>query len=298
MTLPHLRISQPYKGLFAYYDGRVAGYRFDPRPNWVDEGGLSLGIASFTLVEGAQAIVYDTGTTPAHGTAIAEHLKGQGVERIRIIYSHWHKDHIAGTAQILSAYPNSPIIANIRTAEHLTTNKSDLESTRRWPPITPLILPTETFDGTLKLTLGSREIELHCFNIHSDDASVMFLPIERILLAGDTVEDPITYVNEPQDFAKHIADLQHLKSLNAIKILPCHGAEPVIASGGYDTSLIDATLTYTNWLQSIASTPENATQSIQEILADHFNENHVIWFEPYAEVHASNVQAALGLRDA
>lgn len=297
MTLPHLRISQAYRGVFAYYDGRIAGYRFDPRPNWVDEGRLSLGIASFTFVEGAEAIVYDTGTTPAHGTAIAEHLKGRGVERIRIIYSHWHKDHIAGTAQILASFPNSPIIANIRTANHLTTQKSDLESMLRWPPITPLVLPTETFDGTLKLTLGARKIELHCFNIYSDDASAMFLPSERILLAGDTVEDPITYVNEPQDFAKHIADLKRLKSLNPIKILPCHGAEPVIALGGYEASLIDATLTYTNWLQSLANTPENADQSIENALIDHFTENHITWFEPYVEVHASKVQSALALPD-
>lgn len=297
MTLPHLRISQPYSGIFALYDGRIAGYRFDPRPNWVDEGGLSLGIASFTLIEGDEAVVYDTGTTPAHGTAIAAHLKGQGVERIRIIYSHWHKDHIAGTAQILAVFPNSPIIANIRTADHLATHKSDLESTRRWPPIIPLVLPTETFDVELKLTLGTREIELHCFNIHSDDASVMFLPSERILLAGDTVEDPITYVDEPQDFAKHIADLKRLKSLNPSKILPCHGAEPVVASGGYDPSLIDATITYTKWLQSLANTPENADQSVHDVLADHFAANHITWFEPYAGVHASNVQAALGMRD-
>ena len=166
MTLPHLRISQAYRGVFAYYDGRIAGYRFDPRPNWVDVGGLSLGIASFTFVEGAEAIVYDTGTTPAHGTAIAEHLKGRGVERIRIIYSHWHKDHIAGTAQILASFPNSPIIANIRTANHLTTQKSDLESTLRWPPITPLVLPTETFVIRYPLFIRRKAAFIELINIY------------------------------------------------------------------------------------------------------------------------------------
>ncbi len=296
MTLPHLRISEPHAGLFAYYDGRVTGYRFDPRPNWVDAGGLGLGIASFTLIEGTEAIVYDTGTTPAHGVAIADHLQGQGVERIRIIYSHWHKDHIAGTAQLLAAFPNSPIIANTRTAAHLTAAKTDLESNRRWPPIKPVVLPTETFGDTLNLTLGDRQIELHTLNIHSDDASVLFLPDEKILLAGDTLEDPITYVDEPQDFAHHLADLKRLKSLGATKILPCHGSEPIIAAGGYGPTLIDAIETYTAWLHSLATNPENAAQTVREVLADHFAQDHVTWFEPYAEVHAANVKAALGVR--
>lgn len=293
MTLPHLRISQPHKGLFAYYDGRVEGYRFDPRPNWVDEGGLGLGIASFTLIDGHEALVYDTGTTPAHGTAIAEHLKEQGVQSIRIFYSHWHRDHIAGTAQVLAAYPNSPIFANVRTAAHLIEHKTDLESGRRWPPIEPVILPTDTFDGTLKLTLGNRAIELHAFNIHSDDASVLFLPKEKVLLAGDTLEDPITYVDEPQDLALHLADLGRLKTLGAQKILPCHGAEHVIAAGGYDATLIDALETYTAWLIGLATHPENAHQPIESILADHLTQGHIKWFEPYAKVHAANVQASL-----
>lgn len=294
MTLPHLRISEPHAGLFAYYDGRVEGYRFDPRLNWVDEGGLGLGIASFTLIEGTAALVYDTGTTPAHGTAIADHLKGQGVQSIRISYSHWQKDHIAGTAQVLEALPNSPIIANTRTAAHLKSAKSDLESNRRWPPIQPVLLPNQTFEGSLNLTLGNREIELHTFNIHSDDASVLFLPAEKILLAGDTGEDLITYVDEPQDFAHHRADLKRLKILGAPKIMPCHGAETIIAAAGSDATLIDATETYIAWLQSLAKQPEHASQPISEILADHLEHNHITWFEPYATIHAANVQAALG----
>ncbi|MGL5008733.1 MAG: hypothetical protein ACRC6I_02530, partial [Paracoccaceae bacterium] len=85
---PHLRILQPHPGLFAYYDGRIAGYRFDPRPNWVDDGALEVGIASYALVQGDQAIVYDTGTIPAHGAAIKAHLDGLGVTDLRIVYSH------------------------------------------------------------------------------------------------------------------------------------------------------------------------------------------------------------------
>lgn len=293
MTLPHLRISEPYPGLFAYYDGRIAGYRFDPRPNWVDEGGLGLGIASYALIHDSHAVVYDTGTTPAHGSAIAAHLKGQGVEAITIIYSHWHKDHVAGTAQILEMFPDSPVLSNTLTFKHLSANKADLQSTRRWPAITPLILPTRTFETHHRFTLGPRRIELILHNIHSDDASVLWLPQDRILLAGDTLEDPITYVDDPQNFGHHLNDLARLAALDPLKILPCHGHADVIASGGYAPSLISATQTYTRWLAKLSTNTAEAKRPIQDILASHFAANHITWFEPYAAVHAANVDAAL-----
>ena len=34
--LPHLRRFQPAPGLWAWYDGRVPGYRAYPQPNWID----------------------------------------------------------------------------------------------------------------------------------------------------------------------------------------------------------------------------------------------------------------------
>ena len=50
----------PAAGILAFYDGRVDGYRFAAEPNWVDDGALSLGIASYALVEGDEALIYDT----------------------------------------------------------------------------------------------------------------------------------------------------------------------------------------------------------------------------------------------
>jgi cyclase len=56
----HLRVLEPDDGIYAFYDGRIAGYRFADRPNWVDDGALSLGIASYALVRADAALVYDT----------------------------------------------------------------------------------------------------------------------------------------------------------------------------------------------------------------------------------------------
>ena len=94
VDLSHLRVLEPAAGIYAYYDGRVAGQRFAPGPNWVDEGAIELGIATFALVAGGEALVYDTHVSPAHGQAIRAHLEGLGVTRFTLVYSHWHLDHV------------------------------------------------------------------------------------------------------------------------------------------------------------------------------------------------------------
>jgi cyclase len=285
----HLRIFQPHPGIFAYYDGRVPGYRFDPRPNWVDDGALEVGIASYALVQGAQAIVYDTGTTPAHGAAINAHLDGFGVTDLRIVYSHWHKDHVAGT----TAFGAVPVIANLRTAAHLAARKAVIEAGDEWPPIDPLILPSDTFDGMRSLMLGAVRVDLITLNIHSDDATVIWLPQSRILLAGDTLEDPITYVAEPEGFAAHLADLARLVKLDPAYILPCHGDPEIIAAGGYGAGLIAATQTYTRFMISLKDDPARATTPLRDIIGSDLDAGHIRWFDAYAEVHALNLVEAM-----
>ncbi len=287
--LPHLRVLQPHPDIFAYYDGRVPGYRFDPRPNWVDDGALEVGIASYALVAGRQAIVYDTGTTPAHGAAIKAHLDGLGVTDLHIVYSHWHKDHVAGTA----AFGNAPVIANNRTAAHLAREQADMEAGVAWPAINPLVLPTETFEDHLTLLLGAQEVTLIALNIHSDDATVIWWPARGILLAGDTLEDPITYVAEPLGFAAHLVDLGKLAALNPAHILPCHGDPGVIAAGGYDAGLIAAMQTYTRFMINLQEDPGRAAMPLQDIIAADLAAGHIRWFDAYAEVHALNVAEAL-----
>ena len=249
-TTRHLRVLEPARGIVAFYDGRVENYRFAEGPNWVDDGALSLGIASYALVEGDAALVYDTHISVEHARFIRTALEARGVRRFTVVLSHWHLDHVAGTA----AFADCEIIANRRTAAHLERRKTAIEAgAHDGPPaINPLILPTRLFEGQMTLALGGREIELIEANIHSDDATVIWLPEERILLAGDTLEDTVTYVGEPENFDRHLADLDRLWALDPAFILPNHGDPDVIAGGGYSSSLIRATQDYIRALQQAA----------------------------------------------
>jgi glyoxylase-like metal-dependent hydrolase (beta-lactamase superfamily II) len=287
----HLRIFEPHPGLLAFYDGRVPGQRFLPDDNWVDDGAISLGIASYAILSGDEALVYDTHVSLPHAQAIKDALTARGITRFTVVLSHWHLDHVAGT----QVFAGSPVIANARTQAHLTEHKAGIEdgSFHGLPVISPLILPDLIFSGRMEMTIGPRRIVLIEANIHSDDATVLWLPDEGILLAGDTVEDCVTYVGEPADFALHLADLDRLSALQPRHVLPNHGAAEVIAGGGYGAGLLTATQSYIRWLQDLALDPRAADAPLAEVIAQDLTQGTLIWFAPYTEVHAQNIRRTL-----
>jgi cyclase len=287
----HLRVLEPHEGILAFYDGRVEGHRFAEEDNWVDDGALSLGIASYALVERDEAIVYDTHVSVPHAETIRRELARRGVRRFTVVLSHWHLDHIAGTA----AFRDCDVIANSRTAAHMARCKAAIEAgTHHGPPaISPLIMPTRLFDGELRLKLGGREVHLIEADIHSDDASVIWLPERRILLAGDTLEDTVTYIAEAGHFERHLADLDRLAALEPAFILPNHGDPAIIATGGYESSLIPATQAYVGKLMRAARDPGLRALTLKEFIASRIADGSVTYFEPYEAVHESNLAAAL-----
>src|SRR5881394_1423664 len=118
-----MRVLSPAAGIHAFYDGRIEGYRFADGPNWVDDGALSLGIASYALVAGREAVIYDTHVSVEHGRYIREALENRGVTEFTVVLSHWHLDHVAGTA----AFADCEVIASERTAELLGRFRSAIE---------------------------------------------------------------------------------------------------------------------------------------------------------------------------
>jgi glyoxylase-like metal-dependent hydrolase (beta-lactamase superfamily II) len=154
-------------------------------------------------------------------------------------------------------------------------------------------MATRTFSGEERLDLGGTELNLVEVNIHSDDAAVIWLPAQRLLLCGDTMEDTITYVDEPESFAAHLADLERLSRLKPDRILPCHGDPDVIAAGGYNRGLIVATQQYIRVLQRCRDDPELREVPLRELIAGPLEAGWVNYFEPYEAVHRENLEAVL-----
>src|SRR5882757_5900771 len=204
MTRPPLgstmRLVRPAPNVLGFYDGRVDGVRaWSDEPNWLDDGAYALGICTYAIVDGSEALVYDTHISLPHARFVRQTLEDMGVTSIRVVLSHWHDDHIAGN----EVFQDCEIIANSLTASALANNRSEIEG--GVPPIKPLVLPNRIFEGSLDLTVGSIAVELLQVEIHSHDGTVLFMPETGLLLAGDTLEDPITYVSE----ADRLADRSH-----------------------------------------------------------------------------------------
>lgn len=287
----HLRILSPAENVLAFYDGRVEGYRFAEGPNWVDDGALGLGIASYAIVDGDHALVYDTHVTPEHARAVREELAQRGVTLFTVLLSHWHLDHVAGNA----VFSDCEIIANARTAAHLKERKAAIESAAHDgpPAINPLVLPTRTFSGSMTLKIGSLSLELIEADIHSNDATVVWLPEQRLLLAGDTMEDTVTYVVEPEHFDNHLADLDRFAGLDPARILPNHGDPDRIAAGGYAKTFIRATQQYIRALKRSVTDAELREAPLKEVIAGPLQAGWVSYFPPYEAIHRGNIETVM-----
>ncbi len=278
-----LRILEPSPGVFAYYDGRITGVRLHSKArNWLDDGAYSLGIASYAIVGGSEAIVFDSHISLDHARAIRRHLEGLGVTRFRLVLSHWHDDHIAGN----EVFADGPIIAHRLTLEALIANRAKLETGD--PAINPLVLPTEIFEDRLTIEVGNRLVEALHFAIHSADGVVLWLSDTGLLLAGDVVEDTVTYISEAEHTPQHIKELDRLASLPFVRILPAHGAPERIVSGGYDGGVITANRDYLRRL--VAGEGRDGTP-LSAFIADDVTAGRIGYFEPYEAVHQANLKA-------
>jgi glyoxylase-like metal-dependent hydrolase (beta-lactamase superfamily II) len=284
-----MRIHEPYPGVFAYFDGRIEGKRLhSAKPNWLDDGAYSLGVASYAIVSGPEALVYDTHISFDHAQAIRSHLAGLGVTRIRVVLSHWHTDHIAGNAGFIDC----PILSNKLTRNTLIEKRKVLAE--KDPPINPVVMPTETFEGETVLEVGAITVKLMQFDIHSADGTVLLLPHLGVLLAGDTLEDTVTYISEPEHTARHIAELDRLAALEFTRILPNHGDDQVIAAGGYPPSLVTATRDYLDRLLARLDDPALAEESLQSFIAPELAAGTLTYFAPYEAVHKQNIAVLKG----
>jgi cyclase len=84
-------------------------------------------------------------------------------------------------------------------------------------------LPTLTFDNALTLYHGGREMRLLTLPGHTAGDTALYLPTEKILLAGDLLAYPVPFCADSHPSA-WITSLEILARLDANIIVPGHGA--------------------------------------------------------------------------
>jgi len=102
---------------------------------------------------------------------------------------------------------------------------------------TKALLPTRTFDSKQALNVGGREIQLlHFRGGHTPGDSVVWLPVERVLFAGDLVfVDRLLGVLPVSHAGNSLASFEAMEKLAPAIIVPGHGAVCDLAKARRET---------------------------------------------------------------
>lgn len=286
-----LRTFQPLgtTGIYAYYDGRTCSWHAS---NWYDET-LALGVATYSIINGSDAILFDAGLTPAHAAHMLAHVRSLGAKNISTVYSHFHNDHIAGASALLE----TKIFAHRGTHERLKEDELELRNPgENQGPSIEVVLPTETYENSLSLQVGDLKIELHNFRIHTTDSTLLYIPDSGLILAGDMLEDTVTYMSEPEYIREHIQELERMAQWPIKKILPAHGSPDQIKAGGFDKSLIQATISYLKAMDEHVDEPAAWKQKLKEVVNEDLIAGKLVYCEAYEGVHQENIESMKDIR--
>ncbi len=179
------------------------------------------------FVSTGQACLIDPGIYYDELDALARFVSGQGATVQSIILTHSHWDHILGPQH----FPAARIIAQ---ASYLTSIRDGkdviIKSIAAWQkeghiqPAGPFVipLPTETFDQTTTLMLGSLTLRLTHAPGHAADQLTVYHPESATLWAADMLSDrEIPFVS--YDLEAYRRTLATLATWDIRALIPGHG---------------------------------------------------------------------------
>src|SRR5437867_9519894 len=89
VDVPTRQVFELNDHLIAFYDGRNT-LRLSPDPNWVDDAANKLGVATYAIHQGHDAIVFDTFPTIDQARWQRSTLEAMGITHFMVVTSHWH----------------------------------------------------------------------------------------------------------------------------------------------------------------------------------------------------------------
>ena len=147
----------------------------------------------------------------------------------QIVLTHYHAVRVLGA----SGYPAHAVICSEVTRDLIAERgRQDMDSEiGRFPrlfrgreSIPGLTWPTQTFHDRMTLWLGEREAQvIHIGRAHTAGDTVVWLPKERVLFAGDTVEFGATPYCGDAHFTDWPATIARLRAIGAEKMVPGRG---------------------------------------------------------------------------
>ena len=200
-------------------------------------------VPNIGLVVGKKAaLVIDCGLGPQCGQHVLAAVEKIAPGRQLILtQTHAHPEHAFGAVAFKD---RAKIFLNRQQNDYLVKTGPKLlqmfrqrfaEPERELLEGTEIVSGTDIYDGEYgSLDLGGRQVEFHTFGTaHSPGDQIISLPKEKILFAGDLIEErmfpivpffPPTIGKSDIDVAKWVQTLSSIEQMNPSIIVPGHGS--------------------------------------------------------------------------
>ncbi|MFW9779851.1 MAG: MBL fold metallo-hydrolase [Candidatus Heimdallarchaeota archaeon] len=183
----------------------------------IDEGGVVAG----AVYSRKEAVVIDTLFFPEDAKKIRRYLEEKGFVIRGVINTHSDADHVwgnqfFGAVQII-AHEKTLSLMKKQGTELLRSAKKSFSSLKN----VSQVFPTQTYTETFRLSVGEIPLVLYHMPGHTSDSSIVHLPQQKILFAGDVVIE-LPFVKF--DSRKLLESLHKIKKMDVDIIVQGHGS--------------------------------------------------------------------------
>ncbi len=185
---------------------------------------------SGVVIGDESVLVVDAQATPAMAQDVIARIRTVTDKPVtHVLLTHYHAVRVLGAA----GYEGAEIIASDVTRDMIVERgQQDMDSEiGRFPRlfrgkegIPGLTWPHVTFHQRMTLWMGKREVQIiHIGRSHTAGDTVVWLPPERVLFAGDTVEFGATPYCGDAHFADWPGTLDNIRALRPERLVPGRG---------------------------------------------------------------------------
>jgi glyoxylase-like metal-dependent hydrolase (beta-lactamase superfamily II) len=181
------------------------------------------------IIEGAhEVMLVDAQLTRTNAERVLQEIKATGKPLSIIYITHEHADHFLGLEVFKEAYPDVRIIARPAVVDRI--NKVYQEKIDKWkkilgPSATSRVVAIEQFDDDFIEFEGSKIEVLKHIQGDTDENTMLWIPGQRILIAGDVLFNNMhVYTAETDSKAreKWLNSLQRVRELKPSVVIPGH----------------------------------------------------------------------------
>ena len=181
------------------------------------------------IIEGTREVMLvDAQLTKTSAEKVLQEIRGTKKPLTVIYITHEHADHFLGLEVFKEAYPGVRIIANSAVTDRI--NKVYQEKVDKWKKIlgsgaTASVVAVEKFDGNFIEFENSKIELLKDVQGDTDENTMLWIPGQRILIAGDVLFNNMhVYTAETDSKAreKWLSSLQEIRELKPSVVIPGH----------------------------------------------------------------------------